>query len=283
LGYAEFGAPGGYPVLCWHGAPASRLMYKIAGDNAARHGLRLIAFDRPGSGLTTPHRKLTLQARLQDAAALVAALELDRFALLAISGGGPYAVAMAAQGCDRISALALVSPLGPLNDDGVRPHLAKRYQRFFLGLPQWQRALRAGANVSRRAYLAAPALHHRLSAAVLPASDRQIVRKTAVRASMIEMMRETFRQGSDCGPDDLTIYSRPWADNPARITAPSFVWYGLADTIVPPISPRTLAARIPGCEVREIPDAGHFWVYDNIDAVMERLRGMIDGGKRLVV
>lgn len=280
LGFATFGDPEGYPVLCWHGAPACRLMFKVASETAARHTLKLIAFDRPASGLTTPNPNPTLQARIHDAAALVAALKLNRFALLGVSGGGPYASVMAAQGGDRISALALVSPVGPLNDSAVMPHLAKRYRRFFLGLPDWPRSLRFGSQVSRHLYLAAPALNHRITAMALPASDRAIVGKAFVRASMIEMMREALRQGADCGADDLTIYSQPWTADLSQIKAASILWHGLADTIVPPVSGLTLGARIPGCDIREIPNAGHFWVYDNIDTVLGTLAELIRRAQR---
>ena len=255
-------------------------MYKVAGDAAARHKLKLIAFDRPGSGLTTPNPNPTLQARIHDAAALVAALKLDRFALLGVSGGGPYAAVMAAQGGDRISVLALVSPLGPLNDADIMPHLAKRYRRFFLGLPEWPRALRFGAKVSRHLYLASPALNQRVSAWALPASDRAIVGKAFVRASMIEMMREALRQSEHCGADDLTIYSQPWTADLSQIKAASVLWHGLADTIVPPVSALTLGARIPGCDIREIPNAGHFWVYDNIDTVLGAMAELIRRERR---
>ena len=43
-------------------------------------------------------------------------LGLERFGLIGISGGGPYAVATAALAGRRVSALALVSPVGPLAD-----------------------------------------------------------------------------------------------------------------------------------------------------------------------
>jgi pimeloyl-ACP methyl ester carboxylesterase len=268
LGYAVFGAADGAPFICWHGAPASRLMFKAAGAAALKHGLKLIAFDRPSAGLTSPHPELTIEARIADAAALVAALGLDQFGLIGISGGGPYAAHMATLFGRRITALALISPVGPLDDPIVKSGLSLNHQRFFLGLPRWQRPLRLAAGISRHAFLASPFLNHRVSLAMLHPADRSILRQPWVRDSLIEMTREALRQGAGCGIDDLTIYSRPWQTDLTKIAAPAMLWQGLADTIVPPVSALALGARIPGCEIRKISDAGHFWIYDHIDEVL---------------
>ncbi|MEJ2698283.1 MAG: alpha/beta hydrolase, partial [Desulfuromonadales bacterium] len=61
LGYAEFGDPLGRPVLYFHGFPASRLEARLAHEAALRTGVRLVAADRPGSGLSDflPERTLS--------------------------------------------------------------------------------------------------------------------------------------------------------------------------------------------------------------------------------
>ena len=52
LGYAEFGDPRGKPVLFFHGYPGSRWDGAETGQAAERVGVRLIAPDRPGMGLS---------------------------------------------------------------------------------------------------------------------------------------------------------------------------------------------------------------------------------------
>ena len=52
LGYAEFGDPAGKPVLCFHGAPSSRLDVASVDPTVCKaRGVRLLAVDRPGCGL----------------------------------------------------------------------------------------------------------------------------------------------------------------------------------------------------------------------------------------
>ena len=52
VGYADYGDPDGFPVFALHGTPGSRTMFRLADASAALKGLRLIAPDRPGYGLS---------------------------------------------------------------------------------------------------------------------------------------------------------------------------------------------------------------------------------------
>lgn len=133
IGVATYGDPGGHPVLAFHGTPASRLMYR-KGDAAARRlGFRLIAPDRPGYGLTPIDDGPTLASRTDMHVALADTLGLDRLSLLGVSGGAPYATALASRLKDRIATLALVSPMGPVADyvAAGQPKLPLLQRQFF--------------------------------------------------------------------------------------------------------------------------------------------------------
>src|SRR5262245_16896963 len=56
VGYAVFGPAEGRPVIACHGTPGCRLMLRAAAAGAQRLGLRIIAPDRPGYGLSEPRR-----------------------------------------------------------------------------------------------------------------------------------------------------------------------------------------------------------------------------------
>ena len=71
---------------------------------------------------------------------------------------------------------------------------------------------------------------------------------------------------------DLRIYSRPWNVDYAAIRARTVLWQGLGDTIVPVEVALGLGELIPGSRVVSIPNAGHFWIYDNIENVLSELR-----------
>ena len=276
LGVAEFGDPDGVPVLAFHGAPASRLMFDVADATARRCGLRLIAFDRPGYGLSPLDYGASLQSRTEMFAELPDALGLDRFALLGISGGGPYAVALAARLGQRVTALGLVSPLGPVADvaDRSLPNrvpMSAAHRAFFLDLPRHPWVLRANAQVAVRSFRAAPKFFASMFTHLTADTDRSILARPEVMDSMIAMTLEATRYGVAGGVADLEIYGEPWHVDYDAITASARVWQGTADTIVPPAAAYKLAKLVPKCTLTRIKGAGHFWIYDAIPDVLSEL------------
>src|SRR3954471_17322215 len=87
LGYAKYGDPDAMPVLYCHGFPSCRLEPSMLPVS----GIRLIALDRPGYGLSEPLPGRTLRDWPRDVAAAADALGLHRFAVVGVSGGAPYA------------------------------------------------------------------------------------------------------------------------------------------------------------------------------------------------
>ena len=52
LGFAEYGIRAGIPIFYFHGCPGSRLDALLVEPVAKRFGVRLIALDRPGFGIS---------------------------------------------------------------------------------------------------------------------------------------------------------------------------------------------------------------------------------------
>lgn len=281
VGLAEYGDPAGRPVLALHGAPACRLMFLPAEVEARRRGLRLIAPDRPGCGLTPLDTAPTLASRTDWHLSIADALGLEKFAILAISGGGPYATALAARAGRRVTAMALVSPVGPLRDyvadmRSVAAPLKVSQRAFFLGLPERAWLLSAGGRAVAAVFKAVPRLVGVGFARALGGADRVILSRPDVTEVMLAMTAEALRNGHGGGVADLTIYSRPWSVNFEDVTAPSVLWQGTADKVVPPVAAAYLASRLPGCRFVSLEGAGHFWIFDHIPEVLGEIVAMID-------
>ena len=91
LGYDERGPSNGKPLFYFHGSPSSRVestLY-VSEDLLQSLNVRLIAVDRPGMGLSDfqPNRRILDCS--QDVVALADHLNIERFAILAYSLGGP--------------------------------------------------------------------------------------------------------------------------------------------------------------------------------------------------
>jgi len=276
VGVACYGVPDGVPILGLHGAPASRLMFDVSHQIAVQLGATIYAADRPNYGLTQGDWAVDLEARADFYRQVADKLGLSRFHVIGISGGAPYAVALAAMLGDRVRGLALVSPMGPVADcvaeNAAKVHPLQR--RFFLDIPKHEWFLRAYARTAAAAFRAAPRTFTEAFARSLSPSDRAALEPASVRNSLIRMTEEAVRQGSAGGVEDLIIFSRAWNVDFDKVSARSVLWQGSDDRIVPAAVSLELGRRLPGCDIRSLPGQGHFWVYGEVRHVLETLTAL---------
>lgn len=269
LGYCVWGDPGGRPLLFLHGTPGSRLQLSMTHARSRELGLALIAPDRWGYGLSDAPATPLLPAFAADMAALMDHLGHRRFAVGGVSGGGPYATAVAALLRDRVTALALISPVGPIADAGCLGALPP-FQRFCFGtLPRLPSVITGVFGVFRWTIEHAPHLAAHLAILRGGRADKQVMATPHARARLLGSFREGLRPGMRGPVIDLAVFSRPWGVDPGLVSAPAHLWLGTADTAVPLIAARMLAARIPGCISAELEDEGHLWVAINYSRVLD--------------
>src|SRR5215471_15799708 len=132
LGFAEYGEPAGRPVFYCHGWPSCRLEPRAFESTISKLGLRLIAPDRPGYGLSEPRPKRTLSDWAADISNLADQLHIERFDLLGISGGGPYALACAARIPHRLLSVVLICSLAPLASPELTRGMVRLHRWLFL-------------------------------------------------------------------------------------------------------------------------------------------------------
>jgi len=254
LGFSEYGERGGIPLMLLHGTPGCRIFKWLeVSPWATQFGFHVIVPERPGYGLSDPAPDRTIKSWATDVEELAEHLGLDRFYMAGISGGGAYALACAIHMPERIRSVALMCSSGP--PEFVRLEksvsLAKRVT-FFLA---------KYAPFALKGLFAIHAKSIKISAGVkevekLPGWNRLILDESIYEYMSIPM-REIFRQGGDGAYRDVLLISRPWGLNLDEVTVPVFMWHGVADTVVPISTARTLSKLIPGCETYFIPNAGH--------------------------
>jgi pimeloyl-ACP methyl ester carboxylesterase len=118
LAFCQWGPPDGRPVFYLHGSPGGRLLRHHRGEYE-RTGLRVITYDRPGYGRSTPLPGRAPRDAPTDVAALADRLALASFGVLGVSGGGDYALAVGALLADRVTCLATIVAGAPLGGEGL--------------------------------------------------------------------------------------------------------------------------------------------------------------------
>ena len=260
LGFCIYGDPTGMPVLFLHGTPGSRLQIAFAHDVCKGLGVALIAPDRWGYGLSEAPPDPLLSAYADDIAALMTHLGHARFSVGGVSGGAPFAAAVAACLASRVLAVAFVSPVGPIADAGLESTLSPVHRFNFTVLPRHPRAVTTAFRCFHWTVRRTPRLAARLLTLRAARIDKQLIAQPEISERVLGSFREGMRPGTVGPRIDLSVFSRPWGIDLARIRAPVRIWIGGADRDVPIAAVRALAERIPHSLVTELEEEGHLWV-----------------------
>lgn len=258
----EWGVPGGTPVLYLHGSPMSRLARYPDDALFERLGVRLVTFDRPGFGRSTPQPGRSVADGAADVAAVADALGLARLPLFGVSGGGPHALAFAAAYPERVTRVASLAALAPRDAEGLD---------WTAGMMEGNvRSARAAA-IGRDAVLARLA-DNPPGMPALPEREREVLARPEVRAMLDAAFAEAVRPGPDGWADDVrALFGLPWGFDPADVTVPARLWHGALDTVVPAAHARWLAARMPTAEAEIEDGAGHAGHFAATPAILEWL------------
>jgi pimeloyl-ACP methyl ester carboxylesterase len=110
---ASFGDPDGEPVVAFHGTPGSRLFGRLYDAPARDHGVRVLAFSRPGYGDSERWPAYDAGDAPRVVEAVLADAGVESAGLLAFSGGAAHALATAAADPDRFGDVTVVSGAAP--------------------------------------------------------------------------------------------------------------------------------------------------------------------------
>jgi pimeloyl-ACP methyl ester carboxylesterase len=265
LAIEEAGDPNGRPVMVHEGTPNSRHLYPPAGIDAAARGLRLISYDRPGYGGSTPQPGRTVADCAADVRAICAELGIGRLAMWGISGGGPHVLACAALLPDLVSAAASLASLAPLDAEGLdwfagMGELNAEDTRLFL---RDREAARAKLDADREQVLGASAAERVRGLQTLLSPTDAAALKDGLAEHLVYCDREGLAPGNEGWWDDGVAHATPWGFKLSEISVPVLLMHGRQDQFVPFGHGQWLADHIPGVEARLFDHDGHLTLLTN--------------------
>jgi pimeloyl-ACP methyl ester carboxylesterase len=277
LGFRSYGPEHGVPTFYFHGFPGSRLEAGLA----AASELRLIAVDRPGYGLSDAHRGRTLKDWPADVAALADHLSIDRFGVLGISGGAPYALACAWALHERLSCVAIVCGLGPPEAEGMNQGMMRNALR--LGRHGWQytpllwyaRYFMTRKDAEQRFLAFRRRMSARLSAGV---PKEAAISTDALSSHLFTSWSEGLRRSIAGVLSDARIYASRWPFQLSDVQMPIHLWHGTEDRMVPVAVGQHYARTLPRITASFEEGEGHCSVIFN--AMPRVVRTLIDESRR---
>lgn len=273
LSFAEFGPVGGRPLVWLHGTPGARRQIPQSARLAAEDvGIRIIGIDRPGVGLSTPHIYDRIADFAVDLEIVVDQLQVERFAVIGLSGGGPYALAAAHAMPTRVPVVGILGGVVPtVGPDAVPGGLVSLATRLAPVLPVISIPVTVALNALVR--LAKPfgpqilAAYSRIS----PEGDRRVFARPEIRAMFLDDLVGNSRRGLRAPVYDVLLFTRDWGFSLRDVRVPVRWWHGDSDHIVPLAHGRAAVRMLPDAELFLRPGESHLGGFAAAEEVLETL------------
>lgn len=259
ISFAEFGNPQGRAVFWLHGTPGARRQIPTeARTFAARKNIRLIGIDRPGIGSSTPYQYENVLGFTDDLRTIADTLGINRFAVIGLSGGGPYTLATAAAMPDRVVMAAVLGGVAPLiGEDGISSGLMElaKIVRPVIEVADTPIRWVAGSLIKLIGPFGSPALD--LYARISPDGDRNLLSRPEFKAMFLDDLLNGSRKQLAAPFADIVVFARDWGFRLEDIKVPVRWWHGDADHIVPYAHGEHAVARIADAEMYTLPGESH--------------------------
>jgi pimeloyl-ACP methyl ester carboxylesterase len=253
------GPPDGEVVLAHTGTPSAGTVYPPKVAAGAERGLRHLSYSRPGYGGSDRRPGRAVADCVADVTAIADQLGIERFYVVGQSGGGPHALACAAQMPDRVRAAATLGGVAPRDAAGLDWLAGMGAENIaeFGAVEAGEEKLRdfLEADAAAFAQVGPEQLEQALGDLVGDA-DRAVLSGEYARHSA-----DGFALALSTGiwgwfDDDLAFFA-DWGFDLGSIAVPVTVWQGHEDRMVPFAHGQWLAAHVAGAQARLLPGEGH--------------------------
>jgi pimeloyl-ACP methyl ester carboxylesterase/ADP-ribose pyrophosphatase YjhB (NUDIX family) len=277
LAWSEWGPEDGIPVLFCTGAGMSGSL-GFGATHLPALGLRLMAIDRPGLGLSDPHLNKTLSSWVDDMRELIHAKNLYPVLAVGFSQGAPFAFALAEAGL--VEAVAIVSGQDELSHPCLKPLLHPDVANMIESVQQNPVAFE-----QRFSQMATADGLWQLVINMSSERDRSFYLSSSFSQAYQSCLQEGFSQGAGGYARDLVNAMSAWSFALEDITIPVDLWYGGLDTS-PVHSPDfgvTLASRLPQAFHILDPDKGASILWTRSRDILSKLKSHISAVNSTIV
>lgn len=262
LGYAEYGDPHGKPIFFFHGLPGSRRQRHPDDSIATELGARIITIDRPGYGLSDFQQGRTLLDWPDDVAQLADSLNIDQFAAMGVSGGGPYLLACAYKMPERITSATVISGMGPIDDPDTVKSMLPSMRLGLSVAPKVPLAFVRLADPIAKMISQNPSRAKKLLPSSAPEADKKAFARPDIQEVDRQDLSEAYRNGVQGAFWEVVLLATPWGFGLEDIRKKIFLWHGEEDTVVPQQMGRYVARTLSNCKSTFNPGEGHTLIYN---------------------
>jgi len=283
LGFATWGDPRGTALVHFHGTPGSRLELFASEEFLRQRRIHLITIDRPGYGLSD-YVPLSLMDWPDRVAEVVDKVGAEKFALIALSAGTPFALAVASVLPERVLALATAGGMAPHGSERSWQHFGKLSRIGLTVVHRWPSLLTGFYSLALGGFHVLPDQVIDLMTREGAPIDRELLARRDFRWLVRAMIAEGTRHGVRGAVHDLQLATSPWGFDLRSIQCPVDIWHGARDRTVPVSEARRLHRLLPNSRLFVLRGEGHFLLWrraaDVMDALLAQARPPLVGGPK---
>ncbi len=269
------GPADGVPLVFHHGTPGAATPFRVIERAAHERGMRLVTSSRPGYGDSTHRPGRRVVDVVEDTVSLLEAIGADRCIVAGWSGGGPHALACAAR-LPAAVAVLVIAGVAPYDADGLdwMAGMGEENVAEFSAAAAGEEQLRPFLDQVHPHLESVDAAGIVSSlASLLPEVDRAVL-TDEFGEDMAASFHEALRTGVDGWLDDDLAFIEPWGFELAELSAPTMIWQGSEDLMVPFAHGQWIASKLPGASVHLEQGVGHLSVgVGAIDRMLEEVTG----------
>ena len=250
-------------VLVCHGTSSNCFSTELAGP-LVEAGFNVLIPSRPGYGRTPSEVGRSNRQAAEALVALLDSLEIQACSVVAISGGGPTGVALAANHPERVQRLVLIE--ANTHTEGRQNESAYRSQKAFYGPlhgVMWRLLGLASGLAPRRMA--------RQTLAIFSSHDPEDAMKQLPAEDIAAIRR--FYQGRSSRQEALNDLTHSvGAELLQKVSAPALVVHSREDASIPFSHAEWSLQHIPDAELCESGFTGHFfWIGPDYQEICRRL------------
>ncbi|KAI3398900.1 hypothetical protein diail_8409 [Diaporthe ilicicola] len=274
-------------VFYFHSFPGSHHEGVATNEAALGHGLRVVAVSRPGYGGSTNDPGRSIQSFSHDVLALADHLGVQRFAVMGISGGGPYVL-----GCvnsipeSRLAGAVVISGMYPAGLGMGGMMLSNRVLFNLAPWAPWLVSYMFDATTGKVAWDAENPGRFRDTLAQgfksLPEADRETAEDDGgkVLDLLVTSIREAFKDGPEGSTCEAKLFGSPWDFDLATLPVRKgelTIYHGVKDIHIPARMAVDAVSTMNGVELILEQEEAHISLY------FRRLDEIIGEVKRMLV
>ena len=246
-----------------HGFPGCSEHGKLVSTSPLWEQFRLIAVDRPGYGESTAQKNLTFLKFASQIRSLFKEQKIDKFSIISVSGGAPYALAVAFLMKDQVLKLTSVGGIAPLTLKNFKYMNRVQKKTWFAQRLIPTSVLHFGLN--RVWAKGLDKLEETLFTETENFSepDRKVFQHPEIQPVLLESTQLALKQGPAGIIHDIKIFAKDWGFPLGEITCPVTLWHGGADDVVHIRFAQDMQSYLPTSKLNFIEDEGHYSILLN--------------------